>query len=66
MNRLMNSMLKRNTGRGLLVAVCIISLAMQSFTAGRCCCYHNLNGVVDRRWPFCGQRQRRSGRPDRH
>jgi len=33
MNRIMNSTLKRITVRGLLVAACIISLAMQPFTA---------------------------------
>ena len=33
MNRIMNSTLKRITVRGLLLAACIISLAMQPFTA---------------------------------
>ena len=33
MNRIMNSTLKRITVRGFLVAACIISLAMQPFTA---------------------------------
>jgi hypothetical protein len=34
MNRIMNSTLKHITVRGLLVVACIISLAMQPFTAG--------------------------------
>ena len=33
MNRIMNSTMKRITVRGLLLAACIISLAMQPFTA---------------------------------
>ena len=65
MNRIMNSTLKRITVRGLLLAACIISLAMQPFTASPAVAATTTSRAVDRRRPLCGHRQRGPGRPDR-
>ena len=65
MNRIMNSTLKRITVRGLLLAACIISLAMQPFTASPAVAATTLPVLWTAGGLSAGTRQRRPGRPDR-